>query len=74
MIDYVESHLRKELGPTIAYRYPVCEAILVVLDTIDVFKLHVKKRIVLPSEIYSICAREEEAGLYKLYISGNAEL
>lgn len=43
MIDHVESYLRKKPGPIIAYCYPVCEAILVVLDTIDVFKLYVKE-------------------------------
>ena len=43
MIDYVESHLRKELGPTIAYRYPVCEATRLVLKTVDGFKYHVRK-------------------------------
>ena len=43
MIDHVESYLSKELGPTIACRYKVCEAARVVLETISEFKLHVKE-------------------------------
>jgi hypothetical protein len=43
IIDYVESYLRKELGPTIACRYPVYEATRLVLKTVYEFKYHMKK-------------------------------
>jgi hypothetical protein len=43
MMDHVESHLRRELGPTIACRHEVCEAAGVVLETVGEFKLHVKQ-------------------------------
>jgi hypothetical protein len=43
IIDHVESHLRREPGPTIACRHPVCEAAVRVLETVGKFKRHVKK-------------------------------
>jgi hypothetical protein len=46
MMDYVESHLREELGrgPTVACRHPVYEAARLVLETVDEFKLYVKEK------------------------------
>jgi hypothetical protein len=43
MMDHVESHLRRESGPTLACRHPVCEATGLILETVGEFKLHVKK-------------------------------
>ena len=43
MIDYVESHVRRESGPTVACRHPVYEAAGQVLETVEEFKYHVKK-------------------------------
>jgi hypothetical protein len=42
MMDYVESHLRKKLGPTVACRHPVCETIGEILETVNEFKYYVK--------------------------------
>jgi hypothetical protein len=42
MMDHVESHLRKEPGPTIACRHPVCKAAGLVLKTVNEFKYHVQ--------------------------------
>lgn len=42
MMDHVESHLRRELGPTVACRHPVCEAARLVLETVNQFKYHVQ--------------------------------
>ena len=44
MMDHVESHLRIEPGPTIAYRHPVYKAIGEVLEKVGKFKLHVKEK------------------------------
>jgi hypothetical protein len=43
MMDHVESHLRKEPGPTVACCHEVCEAAGVILKTVDEFKRHVKE-------------------------------
>jgi hypothetical protein len=42
MMDHVESHLRREPGPTVACRHPVCEAAGEVLETVNQFKHHVQ--------------------------------
>jgi len=42
MMDHVESHLRRELGETVACRHPVCEAAGLVLENVKLFKLHVQ--------------------------------
>jgi hypothetical protein len=43
IIGHVESHLRRELGLIVAYRYPVYETTRLVLETVDKFKYHVKE-------------------------------
>ena len=42
MMDHVESHLRRELGETVACRHPVCEAAGLVPENVKLFKLHVQ--------------------------------
>jgi hypothetical protein len=42
IMNHVESHLSRELGPTVACRHPVCEAAGLVLKTVNQFKYHVK--------------------------------
>jgi len=43
IMDHVESHLRREPGPTVTCRHPVCEATELVLKTMGEFKFHMKK-------------------------------
>ncbi len=42
IIDYIKSHLYKELGLIITYYYPVYKAIRLVLGTIGEFKYYIK--------------------------------
>jgi hypothetical protein len=42
MMDHVESHLRRELAETVAFRHPVCKAAGLVLNSDMQFKNHVQ--------------------------------